>query len=329
MERMFRVGCAVLALGGCAARETVALERGGTLVAVGASATAASTEVLHNVKAANDEARIQILMADPSCNFREIRIAADDSGSDAILCSPTGERFAHVNPAAIRPTIDLVDGLTAYLGAVDDVLGATAFDSGAAVAQALHDANAIAAIATAGGSGLFSEDQVAAASGLAGILGQLADARDRAQRLRVIEAEHGNVDKLIDALGRDVSIWAGSSLPANQAAIAAALDTRGLQLQQAVVQARKRGEAGLTDTQWRAFLDSRMAIERQQAASDALPREMKKAIAALKGAHAGYARLLDPTAELTAADRAAIRAEARAQFSAVMSSVAAAFRAFL
>jgi hypothetical protein len=321
------VGCVLL--GGCAARETVTLERGGRLVTVGSAATDASMQVLRQVRAANEEARIQILMADPSCNFREILIAGDTAGPDTILCSPDGLPFAEVKAAAIAPTIQLIDGVTAYLSAVDDVVGGTVFDSGAAVEQAFQDANAIATIATAGGKGIFNPDQVAAAGGLASILGQIADARDRTARLRIIEREHGQLPKVIDALDRDIGIWAGSSLPANHAAIDAAMDTRALQLRQALERERKLGSGLAGDAQWRAFLDSRVAIKRQQEASQALPREMGKAIGALRRAHASYARLLDPDAKLTDADRTEIREEARRQFSAVLSAVAAAFQAFL
>jgi hypothetical protein len=320
---------ALAALSGCAAQETVALERGGTLVTLGAAATDASRELLREVRRANEEARIEIVVADPSCNFRDIRIASDDAPADAILCSPGGVPFAEVKAGAVEPTIRLIDGVTAYLSAVDDVLGGTSFDSAAAVEQALVDANAIATIATTGEAGPFSADQIAAASGLAAVLARVADTRARADRLAVLETEHPAVGPLIDVLDRDTRTWAGSSLPANLKAIDAAFETRSLQLRQAMVAERKAGGSLAADAQWRAFLQSWSQIRARQEGAEALPREMGRVVGSLRKAHAGYARLLDPNAKLTAADRAAIRATARRQLSEVLASVAGVLRAFL
>ena len=325
------LGMALMAglLAGCAGRDAVALERGGKLVAVGRSTTDASRELLREVRAANREARIEIVVADPACNFREIRIAGDDAPPETILCSPGGIPFKAVDAAAIEPTIRLIDGVTAWLSAVDDVLGGTAFDSAAAVEQGFVDANNIATIASAGGAGPFSDDQIAAASGLAGVLGRLADTRSRADRLRVIEADHAGVAALIDALERDTQTWAGSSLPANLAAIDAAFETRAFQIRRGLAVERKAGSGLAADAHWRAFLTGWADIHDRQEGAEALPREMKRVTAALRKAHQGYARLLDPAAKLTEADRAAIREANRRQLSEVLASVAAVFRAFL
>lgn len=327
--RLALVAAAAVLLAGCAGREAVALERGGRLATVGKATTDASRALLGEVRAANREARIEIVVADPACNLRDIRIAGDDAPPETVLCSADGVPFADVNAAAIEPTIRLIDGVTAYLSAVDDVVGGAGFDSAGAVEQGFVDANNIATIASGGGAGVFSDDQIAAAKGLAGVLGKLADTRSRAERLRLMEAEHAGVAGMIDALERDTRTWAGSSLPANLNAIDAAFDTRAFQIRRGMIAERKAGTGLAADAQWRAFLQSWSAIRERQEGAEALPREMARLTGALRQAHQGYARLLDPQAKLTDADRAAIREATRRQLSDVLASVAGVFRAFL
>jgi len=170
---------------------------------------------------------------------------------------------------------------------------------------------------------------MAAASGLAGLIGALVQERNQVARLRLVEQQAGQVAPIIDALDRDLALWAGRSAPASLAAIDTAFSVRAFQLRKGMAAAPAGPRSFAADDQYRAFLAQWAALKDRRLAAGALPIEMKKAVAALRLAHQDYARMLDPAARLTPADRAAMARITRSRLRDALSTISGALRAFL
>lgn len=329
------IGLAALLLAAGCARDAVSVERGGQLVAIGIPVTAAARSVVRDVQAVNREAGVEIAVADPSCTWPDIRIATAEPPPGSSICGrgPDTVPFALVDEAAVRPTLTLIDALLAYLSAVDDVVSAAPDDSGTMLELALVDVNNLVSLAADAGLGsgrvLLNQDQIAAARGLAGLIGALVQERTQAAQLRLVEQQAPAVADIIDALDRDLALWAGRSAPASLAAIDTAFGVRAFQLRKAMASDPTSARTVAADDQWRRFLTQWAAVQDRQLASAALPVEMKKMLTALRLAHRDYVRMLDPAARLTAADRAAMARVTRARVRAALSAVAGTLRAFL
>lgn len=319
---------ALLLAGGCA-RNSVTVERGGQLVALGMPVTAAARQVVRDVQAVNREAAIEIAVADPSCTWPDIRIATGVPPPGSSICGRGADTvpFTMVDEAAVRPTLTLIDALVAYLSAVDDVVSAAPDDSGTMLELALVDVNSL--MAGVGAGPVLSGDQIAAAKGLAGLIGALVQERNQVARLRLVERQAADVPAIIDALDRDLALWAGRSAPASLAAIDTAFGVRAFQLRKAMAAQPADARTVMADDQWRRFLTQWAAVQDRQMASAALPVQMQKTVMALRVAHQDYARIIDPAARLTTGDRAAMARVTRARVREALSAVAGVLRAFL
>ncbi len=320
---------ALLLAGGCA-RNAVTVERGGQLVAIGMPVTDAARQVVRDVQAVNREASIEIAVADPTCQWPDIRIATGEPPAGSIICGtgPESVPFTMVNEAAVRPTLALIDAMLAYLSAVDDTITAAPDASATMLELALVDVNNLVA-GIDGGQAMLNDNQVAAATGLAAIIGALVQERAQVERLRLVERQAGDVAAVLDALDRDLALWAGRSAPASLRAIDTAFAVRAFQLRKAMAAQPPNDRSVMADNQWREFLLQWAAVKDRQLASAEVPVEIHKALAALRLAHRDYVRILDPEARLTAADRAAMARITRARLQEALSTISGAIRAFL
>ncbi len=311
-----------LLLPACAARNTLVVERGGDLVAAGMPAMAASRALLHDVAKTSREASIELAVADRSCRWPEIRIATSPEARS--LCakpSEPGVDFMVIETARLTPTINLIDGLVAYLSSVDDIVSEAADDSGIILSNALIDAQAIAGLAgeVSGGPApvLVTKEQREAAAGLAGLIGSLAQERDQVARLRQLEGKNPQVSRTVELLEVDLQNWSKLALQSDLDTIDAAFFTRSLTL----------GKSG-SDAGYRAFLVNWAQLKDRRDAAGALPAQLTKSLNALKLAHEDYDRIL-MNRNLTAEDRRVMARIARERLRQALASVTAVLRTFL
>lgn len=332
-------------LGGCAAREQLAVDRGTELVAAAEPALTAAMVYLRKVEDTSRSAAIELAVADRSCDWPAPRIPADPRQTRhpdqrGKLCSVgTAERAARqaataaepfVEPVAFRPvggrelepTLRLIGGMTAYLEAVDAVVSAEPDGSGALLAAALVDAQAVAAIVdTVQGSPertLLSQDQADAAIGLVGLIGEFQQRRGQARELEaLVRADDGRFDRSLDALDSSLDRWA------------TLVEASDLDTIDAVFGLRVRTlRPSADDASYRSFLTDWQALTAErEAAARGMPPALRQALAAARAAHRHYVNILrDP--ELSPENRAARARIARDQFSRTLGAVANILRSF-
>lgn len=345
MRRILLAAFALAMLGGCAAREQLAVERGAELVAAAEPALTAAMVYLRKVEDTSRSAVVELAVADRSCNWPAPRIPADPRQTRhpeqlGRLCSVgSAERAARqaaaggaafVEPVVFRPvggtelepTLRLIGGMTAYLEAVDAVVSAEPDGSGALLAAALVDAQAIAAIAdTVQGNPertLLSQDQADAAIGLVGLIGEFQQRRGQARELEaLVRADDGRFDKSLDALDSSLDRWATLVEASDLDTIDAVFGLRFRTLRSSADDASYRGF--LAD--WQALTAER------EAAARGMPPALRQALAATRAAHRQYVNILrDP--ELSPENRAARARLAREQFSRTLGAVANILRSF-
>jgi hypothetical protein len=346
MGKILLAACAMLLLGGCAAREQLAVDRGAELVAAAEPAMGAARTHLRTVEATSRRAAVELAVVDRSCNWPTPRIPADPRQNShpqqlGKLCSvEAAERAAQamaaqggapfLKPVAFRPvggkelepTLRLIGGMTAYLEAVDAVVSADPDGSAAILDMALKDAEAIAAIA-AGLTGtdeltLLTKDQGAAATGLAGLIGEFQQRRGQAAELeRLVREDKGKFDASIDALERSLDNWSKLVLEADLDTIDAVFGRRFAKLRPTA-----------DDASYRSFLEEWQVLgAEREAAARGMPPALRQALAATREAHRQYVNiLLDET--LTPENRRAKARIAREQFSRSLGAVANILRAF-
>ena len=135
-----------LLLFGCATN-TIRLDRAATMTAAGRTATGATRAFINKVGAENRESLIDLAAADPNCQLPSPLIA---SGNSQGLCR-SGDaqsndfRYPRITARDLQPSLAVIDGVTAYLDAVDAILTREPIDYAgpAADAQASSVASAV------------------------------------------------------------------------------------------------------------------------------------------------------------------------------------------
>ena len=309
---------ALLTAAGCA-RDVVIVDRGTGVVEAGRPAIDASKKLLDETVAANREAKLELAVFDRSCRWPDIVIA--DQPKSGALCGEPGTPFVDIRPEALKPTIRLIDALTAYIGAMDDIVSAQPDGSAAALGAAYADVESLVAIgagvAGSAAPALLNDDQLAAAKGLAGLIGEIARTHAQAEALARLEAQTPQAMEVVARLEADLKRWRSVVTESDLDTIDAVYGLRA---------ARMRASAD--DASYRELLTQWQGLKDRQEATAALPTELSKALAALKAAHGDYLRIIQNRA-LTAADRQAMAAAARKRLSAALSAVEGAVRAFL
>ena len=309
---------ALLLAAGCA-RDVVIVDRGTGVVEAGRPAIEASKKLLDETVAANREAKIDLAVFDRGCAWPDVVIAERPHGKS--LCGTPGAPFVDIRPETLKPTIRLIDALTAYIGAMDDIVSAKADDSAGALGMAYADVENLVAIG-AGVTGsaapkLLNDDQLAAAKTLAGLIGEIAQTHGQAEALQKLEAQSPQVDETVKRLQADVARWNAVVVESDLDTIDAIYAARAAMLRQSA-----------DDASYRQFLTQWQTLKDRQAATAALPPELSRALAALQAAHGDYLRIIE-NRNLTPADRQALAAAARKRLTAALSAVAGAVRAFL
>lgn len=345
MRRIVLAVLALCALGGCAAREQLAVDRGTELVAAGEPALTAARVYLRKVEATSRSAAVELAVLDRSCDWPAPRIPADSRQTrhpDQLgrLCSvssaekaarqmATGSApflepviFRPVGGTELEPTLRLIGGMTAYLEAVDALVSSEPDGSGALLAAALADAQAIAAIAdTLHGTAertLLSQDQADAAVGLVGLIGEFQQRRGQARELEaLVRADDGRFDRSLDALDSSLDRWA-------MLVEASDLDTIDAVFALSFRKLRPTAD----DASYRSFLADWQALTAErEAAARGMPPTLRQALAATREAHRQYVNILRDS-ELTPENRAARARIARDQFSRTLGAVANILRSF-
>ena len=324
MERRPRTGfllLAALAVAGCA-RDALVVERGQSLVEAGATVTAASRQLLDEVAATSREASIEVAIADRDCRWPDIRIATSPEAT-GICAAPDqpGVAFAVVDAATLRPTLTLIDAVTVYLASVDEIVSGEPDDGATALSNAYADVQNLVSI-SAGVAGqpapkLLNDDQLAAATNLAQLIGDLRKEQEQARRLELLERQSPKMSETFERLDADLTRW-------TQLVLRSDLDTIDGVFQARATQLRKTA----TDAELRSFLTTWADLRDRSEAARALPVELDKALDALRQAHADYLRIVE-NRSLSDSDRRAMAQIARTRLSQALSVVAGAVRAFL
>lgn len=271
---MLALSAALLA--GCATN-TGRLDRGETLVSSGTTATVATAVFFGRVRAAREDANVALVASSPTCPWAEqIVVRSDDPPSrqphaarnDGLLnCRARGEAvntaagdqvvsLLPVSEQALRPTIDTIEALVAYLDAVNTVMAAGTPD-----ATKLDDALGYASKAQAGLNTVLksklaviptlTDDQQAAITGLFKLINDLAAEQHKARQLENLVARQNiEVGGLIRSLDQQVRKWGQASLEGDTQLADASLIAVG----------RRLGEGQPADPASRATL-IRMMIE--------------------------------------------------------------------
>lgn len=309
----------LVALTGCATN-AIRLDRAATLTSAGRTATDATRAFMETVRIENRESLVDLVAADPSCRLPQPLIAQGEVVDQTILCrTGPAQRADFTMPRLIRrdfaPSLAVIDGLVAYLDAIDAVLAREPIDIPGVVGDAQATLETISTIA--GGSAL-SEEQTAAVAGALTLLNQIVDEAQRVDDLRRIELQQdqaafaGSVDNL-DAANRK---WLRS--------MDAQLDNRRTLLERRL----PRIPASDYDRRRAAAADLMMLIERQEALPE-LTAALAKTVQALRDSHTAYrdllfgdGRLLTPKERKKAADLT------RARLRGALNSLTAIIKAF-
>jgi hypothetical protein len=145
---------ALMALGSClsaCATNSIRLDRAATMSEAGRKATTATMGFAEKAIAGNRNAIIEIVAYDPNCTLPQPAILnGTDPTGKAKLCSAQGSGssipFARFTKRDLKPTLAVIEGITAYLDAVDEILGRDPVDLVDALSTAKEDLTALGTI---------------------------------------------------------------------------------------------------------------------------------------------------------------------------------------
>ena len=185
---------AALALASCATN-AIRLDRAATMSEAGRKAGDATLAFADRAMAANRDALIDIVAFDPVC---EIPVPLIKSGRQvkgaSPLCGPSATTattpfpFARQTRRDLAVTAAVVDGITAYLDAVDEVLAKDDIDIVGSFANAQGDLQALQTI-FGHDKQLLGDDQSAAITSVLTLLQEIASESAKVDDLRLLEAQ--------------------------------------------------------------------------------------------------------------------------------------------
>lgn len=315
-------GLALLSLSGCATN-AIRLDRAGIVSEAGRAAGEGTRGFLDEVTIANREKQIAVAALDPNCRLPtpvlldpaviSTRICIERDRNPAVGDVP----LTRFDSRAFAPTIAVLEGLTAYLDALDEILTRKRPDVGAELDRALAQVQGAAAdVATLAGTGAppaFSADQQAALTGLVSLISTLANEAATVRDLRRLESPEQDkafADTIL-ALRR-----VNKGLPV--------ILTNELQQQRSVLElVRPRDDA-------RSSRAAEMRLIEREEAVPALTARLTMVIDELARARAAYVDLLrNDRAKLTPKERTRLIRLNRARLLAALSSLASVRRAFI
>ena len=189
--RVFLPLSAALLLAACATN-AIRLDRAATMTEAGRKAGDATLAFADRALAANRDALIDIVAFDPVCEIPVPRIRNGPQKKGASpLCGPSATvpfPFARQTRNDLAVTAAVVDGITAYLDAVDEVLEKDDIDIVGSFANAQGDLQALQTI-FGNDKPLLSADQSAAITSALTLLQEIASEAAKVDDLRLLEAQ--------------------------------------------------------------------------------------------------------------------------------------------
>ncbi len=292
-------------LSGCATNQ-LRIERAGAVVQEGQPLVTASKALIADIAATSRDASIELALADPLCDWPEIRIATGTPA--ASLCDPASSShttFTRINAGAFAPTVTLIGALSAYVAAVDAVASGATTDERFNLAAARAQLESVAGAVGVNPIAKLSEDQQKALDGLVALIDTLSREAEQARQLQAIEANTPGLRAVTTALRRDLANWANLALVSELASLQSVQTLRWQRDRMLRLQPERRGVRRelLGDDARRALLRQRLETENRLAAARALPATLAQAVTDFETAHDSYVNALQNKA-LTPENRA-------------------------
>lgn len=200
------------------ATNTIRLDRAATMSDAGRTATTATRDLATKAAKANRDAIIEIASFDPNCQLPRpaIFLGKDPSGKIR-LCSTGGATtispFVRYTSKDLLPTLSVIEGITAYLDAVDEILAREPIDLVGSLSAAQSDLAAIQTIVGADSKPLLDDAQQAAVGQtlelIQTILTEAATVSDLRQLERDRQKDGESLAESVEALKQLNNIWAG------------------------------------------------------------------------------------------------------------------------
>ncbi len=309
------------------ALNTIRLDRATAMGEAGRAATAGTREVMDDIRSTNRTVLIDLVAEDPRCVLPNPRIAfgGGNDGSklcrvgDAVASDFEMKRFIR---REFAPSLAVIDGISAYLGAVDAVITRKPVDLATELASAEAKlrslTNSLNVIVGSPALPVLSDAQTSAIGGTLDLLSEIIDESKRVADLKKIElkldeqkfeADLVALDKINEDL---VTILSGQ-----------------LRNQQTLVNVRLKSLSSATADDRRPVVAQIMEMIETQENLPELRVALAEAVAAFRMAHKDYRELLfDKTAKLTPAERRKAAAITQARVLAALNNLASLIKAF-
>jgi hypothetical protein len=234
-KRRLICGAALLLLSGCGYNQ-IRLDRAGVVSEAGTHAVDTTRSFIRQVRQARDDANIALVASDESCAWGESIIlygsgrAQPKPPARAPFCLPRGQaldenlgdveiKLAPVSTSAIRPSIEAIDAIAAYIEAVNEILERDEPDVSGRLSDAYEKAlTAQANIAAITGDDLkiipqLKEEQLSAITGLIDLIVELQTEERKVSELRaLVRDQNEKLGVVIGQLQGAVTVWGNSSL---------------------------------------------------------------------------------------------------------------------
>jgi hypothetical protein len=325
----YRTGIALIlavALPSCALN-TIRLDRATAMGEAGRAATEGTRQVMSEIRSTNRAVLVDLVAEDPRCVLPNPVIAFGTGSDGSKLCRITAQvdgdfvmkRFIR---REFAPSLAVIDGLSAYLGAVDAVLTRKPVDLAAeltgAEAKLRSLTNSLSVIAGTPTLPALTDAQSSAIGGTLDLLSDIIDEAKRVDDLKKIELK-------LDAQKFEANLVALDKINEELVTIL----NGQLRNQQTLVGLRLRSLSSGTSESRRPVVEQQMAmIEAQENLPD-LRVGLAEAVAAFRAAHKDYRDLLfDKNAKLTPAEKRKAAAITQARVLAALNNLASLIKAF-
>lgn len=192
---MYLMAGMTVVLAGCGIN-TIRLDRATAMGKAGTAATDGTRAVMDQVRQTNREVLIDLAAIDPACILPDPSIPRGRVTDGSQLCragrpQPRDWTIKRWTAREFQPTLAVIDGISAYLGAVDAILTRKPVDLVAEVTAAETKLRSITdslnVIAGSPQLPVLSEEQSAAINGTLKLLSEIVDESGRVEDLRAME----------------------------------------------------------------------------------------------------------------------------------------------
>ena len=302
------------------------LDRATTMGQAGKAATAGTTKVLDDLRTANRDVFIDLAATDPNCDLQEPWIASGRVRDGSVLCragarQPGDRPLRRWNARELQPSLAVIQGISAYLGAVDAVVTRKPVDIAGDVADAEAKLRAVAAdLYTIAGTPALPDVTQEQRKAIEGTLNLLSELLDEAQKVGDLRRLEQDADQ--QAFERNLAALAAI----NESAIRAL----GVQLQNQIAlttEQLRRLRAAKPDDR-RPIAARQMDLIDMRASLPALQQALDDSVEAFDRAQADYRALLLHGGALTPAERRKAAAVTQARVLGALHNLASIVAAF-